>query len=115
MPAGRRLQVGPPEKVAIADDAIAVAAANPVAKPVKRSEEQRVRGQGQLVAEEHPEVELPEQQEQADAGAATAKLLAGDEALVADAKSPAVYPSACLLYTSPSPRDRQKSRMPSSA
>ena len=24
-------------------------------------------------------------------------------------------PSACLLYTSPSPRDRQKSRMPSSA
>ena len=26
-----------------------------------------------------------------------------------------VYPSHCLLYTSPSPRDRQKSRMPSSA
>ncbi len=25
------------------------------------------------------------------------------------------HPSACLLYTSPSPRDRQKSRMPSSA
>ena len=24
-------------------------------------------------------------------------------------------PKACLLYTSPSPRDRQKSRMPSSA
>ena len=24
-------------------------------------------------------------------------------------------PEACLLYTSPSPRDRQKSRMPSSA
>ena len=24
-------------------------------------------------------------------------------------------PHACLLYTSPSPRDRQKSRMPSSA
>ena len=24
-------------------------------------------------------------------------------------------PSGCLLYTSPSPRDRQKSRMPSSA
>ena len=24
-------------------------------------------------------------------------------------------PSPCLLYTSPSPRDRQKSRMPSSA
>ena len=26
-----------------------------------------------------------------------------------------VNPKACLLYTSPSPRDRQKSRMPSSA
>ena len=26
-----------------------------------------------------------------------------------------VIPNACLLYTSPSPRDRQKSRMPSSA
>ena len=25
------------------------------------------------------------------------------------------YPNTCLLYTSPSPRDRQKSRMPSSA
>ena len=25
------------------------------------------------------------------------------------------YPDGCLLYTSPSPRDRQKSRMPSSA
>ena len=28
---------------------------------------------------------------------------------------PMVYFSICLLYTSPSPRDRQKSRMPSSA
>ena len=27
----------------------------------------------------------------------------------------AVHSIACLLYTSPSPRDRQKSRMPSSA
>ena len=25
------------------------------------------------------------------------------------------YATICLLYTSPSPRDRQKSRMPSSA
>ena len=36
-----------------------------------------------------------------------------------DASSPLeeleVLPSSCLLYTSPSPRDRQKSRMPSSA
>ena len=28
---------------------------------------------------------------------------------------PSVMPWSCLLYTSPSPRDRQKSRMPSSA
>ena len=27
----------------------------------------------------------------------------------------AVFPSTCLLYTSPSPRDRTRSRMPSSA
>ena len=27
----------------------------------------------------------------------------------------AIQAQACLLYTSPSPRDRQKSRMPSSA
>ena len=26
-----------------------------------------------------------------------------------------IEPHSCLLYTSPSPRDRQKSRMPSSA
>ena len=30
-------------------------------------------------------------------------------------RAPALFASACLLYTSPSPRDRQKSRMPSSA
>src|SRR5678810_1507314 len=29
--------------------------------------------------------------------------------------SPQLLASSCLLYTSPSPRDRQKSRMPSSA
>ena len=29
--------------------------------------------------------------------------------------SPRVWSGICLLYTSPSPRDRQKSRMPSSA
>ena len=33
-------------------------------------------------------------------------------ALITDGNS---HVSACLLYTSPSPRDRQKSRMPSSA
>ena len=29
--------------------------------------------------------------------------------------APAIFAGTCLLYTSPSPRDRQKSRMPSSA
>ena len=38
-------------------------------------------------------------------------LLAGSEKLAEIGK----LSSACLLYTSPSPRDRQKSRMPSSA
>ena len=32
-----------------------------------------------------------------------------------DVRKNVVYVYACLLYTSPSPRDRQKSRMPSSA
>ena len=31
------------------------------------------------------------------------------------AKKTALIANVCLLYTSPSPRDRQKSRMPSSA
>ena len=33
----------------------------------------------------------------------------------ASAKASATQSNDCLLYTSPSPRDRQKSRMPSSA
>ena len=40
---------------------------------------------------------------------ATAQLLANSMAYVAG------HAMTCLLYTSPSPRDRQKSRMPSSA
>ena len=32
-----------------------------------------------------------------------------------DVPHPGFYIVRCLLYTSPSPRDRQKSRMPSSA
>ena len=35
--------------------------------------------------------------------------------LSVEPKIEAVVPTACLLYTSPSPRDRQRSRMPSSA
>ena len=38
---------------------------------------------------------------------ATVRVQEGDE--------PDENPTDCLLYTSPSPRDRQKSRMPSSA
>ena len=32
-----------------------------------------------------------------------------------DVRDKPEFPEVCLLYTSPSPRDRQKSRMPSSA
>ena len=38
-----------------------------------------------------------------------------DEALLEAAKSCPVMAIFCLLYTSPSPRDRTRSRMPSSA
>ena len=39
----------------------------------------------------------------------------GTRASVGKRATPLELPSTCLLYTSPSPRDRQKSRMPSSA
>ena len=35
--------------------------------------------------------------------------------IIGEAKEPYAMCVICLLYTSPSPRDRQKSRMPSSA
>ena len=41
-------------------------------------------------------------------------LAVGDEAKTMLGRTPGNI-QACLLYTSPSPRDRQKSRMPSSA
>ena len=34
---------------------------------------------------------------------------------ISDDQTFIINPNTCLLYTSPSPRDRQKSRMPSSA
>ena len=46
--------------------------------------------------------------------AAVAQSIARSTAAGA-AESPRVMSQFCLLYTSPSPRDRQKSRMPSSA
>ena len=51
----------------------------------------------------------------AEAGAIAAMVAAGEHRIaeiwiVADSSE-----TVCLLYTSPSPRDRQKSRMPSSA
>eukprot|EP00828_Plagiopyla_frontata_P003787 TRINITY_DN11240_c0_g1_i1.p4 TRINITY_DN11240_c0_g1~~TRINITY_DN11240_c0_g1_i1.p4 ORF type:complete len:103 (-),score=22.19 TRINITY_DN11240_c0_g1_i1:49-357(-) len=41
--------------------------------------------------------------------------LEGHSAIIVSAKFIQSSPNICLLYTSPSPRDRQKSRMPSSA
>ena len=38
-----------------------------------------------------------------------------DDEMLKKLGRPHTYAQACLLYTSPSPRDRQKSRMPSSA
>ena len=40
-----------------------------------------------------------------------------NEAVLADLNQPAIIanPNCCLLYTSPSPRDKRQSRMPSSA
>ena len=54
--------------------------------------------------EEIPEVRFVEE------SAIPARRAAGSENV-----SDQPTPHACLLYTSPSPRDRQKSRMPSSA
>ena len=43
-------------------------------------------------------------------------LCENEQALAANYPFATIDPnSSCLLYTSPSPRDRQKSRMPSSA
>ena len=47
-------------------------------------------------------------------GSGLAAFVAGLSALESGAKRVALLEN-CLLYTSPSPRDRQKSRMPSSA
>ena len=45
----------------------------------------------------------------------TLRILPLDEIPSKEALYQALRPYICLLYTSPSPRDRQKSRMPSSA
>ena len=42
-------------------------------------------------------------------------LIAWDKIVMSGKYSPEALYLSCLLYTSPSPRDRQKSRMPSSA
>ena len=46
-----------------------------------------------------------------DCGATKVMVQSG----VYSSKTNKISPGPCLLYTSPSPRDRQKSRMPSSA
>ena len=43
------------------------------------------------------------------------KALVSNQKSVFHPNAYALHTPACLLYTSPSPRDRQKSRMPSSA
>ena len=68
----------------------------------------------------------PEQETLVTGGATVALAAAfmgylqpGDEAVVLapfyECYAPQIEATGCLLYTSPSPRDRQKSRMPSSA
>ena len=42
-------------------------------------------------------------------------LVAAEAIVTTEAKAKAMRPIACLLYTSPSPRDKRQSRMPSSA
>ena len=43
-------------------------------------------------------------------------IINGDDYQIVISDTPGILdPNYCLLYTSPSPRDRQKSRMPSSA
>ena len=51
----------------------------------------------------------------AKAEAATDLTASSTEGRMAEIEAAAQHTQACLLYTSPSPRDRQKSRMPSSA
>ena len=70
------------------------------------------RGLSVLMVEEHNEVGRPFQ----CAGLVTPSAMDAVEAydtVVADVDGALIH--GCLLYTSPSPRDRQKSRMPSSA
>ena len=50
-----------------------------------------------------------------DPGAVIADKGYDADALVEDIKRIGAEPIICLLYTSPSPRDRTRSRMPSSA
>ena len=58
---------------------------------------------------------------QVDIGTETLQIVCGADNVDANQKvvvatvGSTLYPTPCLLYTSPSPRDRQKSRMPSSA
>ena len=52
-------------------------------------------------------------------GSAVASLFSEKEKVIVDPKFTDTklsdYPGICLLYTSPSPRDKRQSRMPSSA
>ena len=69
-----------------------------------RSEAQGIVSEGKKAAEKLTETTLNKAKEEANANLSAAKEQIKIE-----------RDKACLLYTSPSPRDRQKSRMPSSA
>ena len=63
-------------------------------------------GNGRVISSPNPNSTYPMAM---DPGTATAHMIGKDYPTAAD------FANLCLLYTSPSPRDRQKSRMPSSA
>ena len=70
------------------------------------------------IVEVAPTPKAPDTGSKDSTTAAPIEQAAGGEAEVADkaiAETTEEQAKACLLYTSPSPRDRQKSRMPSSA
>ena len=66
------------------------------------------------IEEEEKEKKQKEKEEQENHAQLFKTLIKEVLREINDKKDPNT-PNTCLLYTSPSPRDRQKSRMPSSA
>ena len=57
---------------------------------------------------------LPDGRTSIDIGCSKGKIVALENGISAEAKD-TIDAKGCLLYTSPSPRDKRQSRMPSSA